>query len=234
MIKKIIAIAAMSFLAGCSFYPVSKETPIASQPEVADIVPVFGEYKPVKYSQLIIQELIDTDNNIVRMPVHIMSGATYWKDGYYVVPNIFVDDTKSCVDCLVTFVKATDIDDKQGIVDSKIEWRERKDGEYTFSGWIGRNGVTYYSYLYDLAQPVTGAKFVQNMNIIIEPKTRTVQVATVTPVGIMAGAPMFSVDQKIIGMTLAFDNLTIDSKNTVYISKSEIEKDWQVFQKSIK
>jgi hypothetical protein len=230
MIKKIIAMAVMTVLAGCSFYPVSKE----ANPSIVDIVPIYGEYKPVTYSQTIIEELVDADNNVNHVPVNVMSGATYWKDGYYVVPNIFFDETKSCVDCLVNFVKAEAIDRKQGITDSKIEWRERQDGEYTFSGWIGRNNVTYYSYIIDMSQPVTGAKFVQNRNTIIEPMTRTLHVGSVTPAGIMAGAPLFSVDQKIIGMTMAFDNLTIDSKNTVYISKSEIEKDWAVFQKSIK
>lgn len=230
MIKKIIAMAAMTFLAGCSFYPVSKET----TPAVADIVPIYGEYKPVTYSQTIVEELVDTENNVNHIPVNVMSGATYWKDGYYVVPNIFFDEKKSCVDCLVNFVKAEHIDRKQGITDSIIEWRERQDGEYTFSGWIGRNNVTYYSYIIDMSQPVKGAKFVQNRNTIIDPMTRTLHVGSVTPAGIMAGAPLFSVDQKIIGMTMAFDNLTIDSKNTVYISKSEIEKDWAVFQKSIK
>lgn len=230
MIKKIIAIAAMTFLSGCSFYPVSKE----ANPSVADIVPIYGEYKPVTYSQTIIEELVDADNNVNHIPVNIMSGATYWKDGYYVVPNIFFDETKSCVDCLVNFVKAENIDGKQGVADSKIEWRERQDGEYTFSGWIGRNNVTYYSYIIDMSQPVKGAKFVQNRNTIIDPMTRTLHVGSVMPAGIMTGAPLFSVDQKIIGMTMAFDNLTIDPKNTVYISKSEIEKDWAVFQKSIK
>jgi hypothetical protein len=230
MIKQIIAMAAITLLAGCSFYPVSKET----KTSVTDIVPIYGEYKPVTYSQTIIEELVDADKNVNHVPVNVMSGATYWKDGYYVVPNIFVDEKKSCVDCLVTFVKSENIDRKQGITDSKIEWRERQDGEYTFSGWIGRNGVTYYSYIIDMAQPVTGAKFVQNRNTVIDPMTRTIHVGSVTPAGIMAGAPLFSVDQKIIGMTMTFDNLTIDSKNTVYISKSEIEKDWAVFQKSIK
>jgi hypothetical protein len=230
MIKQIIAMAAITLLAGCSFYPVSKET----KTSVTDIVPIYGEYKPVTYSQTIIEELVDADKNVNHVPVNVMSGATYWKEGYYVVPNIFVDEKKSCVDCLVTFVKAENIDRKQGITDSKIEWRERQDGEYTFSGWIGRNGVTYYSYIIDMAQPVTGAKFVQNRNTVIDPMTRTIHVGSVTPAGIMAGAPLFSVDQKIIGMTMTFDNLTIDSKNTVYISKSEIEKDWAIFQKSIK
>ena len=230
MIKKIIAIAAMTLLAGCSFSQLSKE----AKPAVDDIVPFFGEYKPVKYSQVIVVETIDDSKNVTRTPVHVMSAATYWKDGYYVVPNIFQDESKSCVDCLVTFVKSEDIDDNHGVVDSKIEWRERQDGEYTFSGWIGRNGVTYYSYIIDLSQPVKGAKFVQNFKTVIDPMTRTVHVGSVTPAGIMAGAPLFSADQKIIGMTMAFDNLTIDSKNTVYISKSEIEKDWKVFQKSIK
>lgn len=230
MIKQIIAMAAITLLAGCSFYPVSKETTTS----VADIVPIYGEYKPVTYSQTIIEELVDADKNVNHIPVNVMSGATYWKDCYYVVPNIFVDEKKSCVDCLVTFVKAEKIDRKQGITDSKIEWRERQDGEYTFSGWIGRNGVTYYSYIIDISQPVTGAKFVQNRNTIIDPMTRTLHVGSVTPAGIMAGAPLFSVDQKIIGITMAFDNLTIDSKNTVYLSKSEIEKDWAVFQKNIK
>jgi hypothetical protein len=230
MIKQIIAMAAITLLAGCSFYPVSKET----KTSVTDIVPIYGEYKPVTYSQTIIEELVDADKNVNHVPVNVMSGATYWKDGYYVVPNIFVDEKKSCVDCLVTFVKAENIDRKQGITDSKIEWRERQDGEYTFSGWIGRNGVTYYSYIIDMAQPVTGAKFVQNRNTVIDPMTRTIHVGSVTPAGIMAGAPLFSVDQKIIGMTMTFDNLTIDSTNTVYISKLEIEKDWAIFQKSIK
>lgn len=230
MIKPIIAMAVITLLAGCSFYPVSKET----QPAVADIVPIYGEYKPVTYSQTIVEEVVDTDKNVNHIPVNVMSGATYWKDGYYVVPNIFFDEQKSCVDCLVTFVKAENIDRKQGITDSKIEWRERQDGEYTFSGWIGRNGMTYYSYIIDMSQPVKGAKFVQNRNTIIDPMTRTLHVGSVTPAGIMAGAPLFSVDQKIIGMTMAFDNITIDSKNTVYISKSEIEKDWISFQKSIK
>lgn len=225
MIKKMLAMITMAVLAGCA-------TPNTST--VPDIVPIYGEYKPVMYSQTIIQEVIDEQKNVNRIPMHILSSATYWKDGYYVVPNIFVDDTKACVDCLVTFVKATDIDGKQGVVDSKIEWRERQDGEYMFSGWIGRGGMTYYSYLYDLAQPVTGAKFVQVMNTIIEPKTRTVQLANVMPAGIMAGSPLFAADQKIVGMTIAFDNLTIDPKNTVYLSKSEIEKDWAVFKKSIK
>ncbi len=225
MIKKMLAMITMAVLAGCA-------TPNTST--VPDIVPIYGEYKPVMYSQTIIQEVIDEQKNVNRIPMHILSSATYWKDGYYVVPNIFADDTKACVDCLVTFVKATDIDGKQGVVDSKIEWRERQDGEYMFSGWIGRGGMTYYSYLYDLAQPVTGAKFVQVMNTIIEPKTRTVQLANVMPAGIMAGSPLFAADQKIVGMTIAFDNLTIDPKNTVYLSKSEIEKDWAVFKKSIK
>lgn len=225
MIKKMLAMITMAVLVGCA-------TPNTST--VPDIVPIYGEYKPVMYSQTIIQEVIDEQKNVNRIPMHILSSATYWKDGYYVVPNIFADDTKACVDCLVTFVKATDIDGKQGVVDSKIEWRERQDGEYTFSGWIGRNGMTYYSYIIDMAQPVKGAKFVQNRNTVIDPMTRTLHVGSVTPAGIMAGAPLFSVDQKIIGMTMTFDNLTIESKNTVYISKSEIEKDWAVFQKSIK
>lgn len=225
MIKKMLAMITMAVLLGCA-------TPNTST--VPDIVPIYGEYKPVTYSQTIIEELVDADKNVNHIPVNIMSGATYWKDGYYVVPNIFFNDTKACVDCLVTFVKATDIDGKQGVVDSKIEWRERQDGEYTFSGWIGRNGMTYYSYIIDMAQPVKGAKFVQNRNTVIDPMTRTLHVGSVTPAGIMAGAPLFSVDQKIIGMTMTLDNLTIDSKNTVYISKSEIGKDWEVFQKSIK
>lgn len=226
MIKKILAMLTMAVLAGCSM-PAPKNT-------VPDIVPIYGEYKPVKYSQTIIQELIDDDKNVNRIPVHVMSAATYWKDGYYVIPNIFYDEKNSCLNCLVTFVQAEDIDGRQGVVDSKIEWRERTNGEYTFSGWIGRNGVTYYSYVIDMGKPVTGAKFVQNFNTVIEPMTRTLYVGNVTPVGIMAGAPLFGVDQKIIGMTLAIDNLTIDSKNTVYISKNEIEKDWQVFKRNIK
>lgn len=231
MIKRILVMAAGLFLVACSSKDVTTNN---NQPVVSDIVPIYGEYKPVKYSQTVIQETIDTDNNVVRTPTHLMSGATYWKDGYYVVPNIFSGETTACVNCLVTFVKAEDIDGKQGVVDSKISWRERTDGEYTFSGWIGRNGVTYYSYIYDLSTPVKGAKFVQNFNTVIDPMTRTLYVGAVSPAGIMAGAPLFSTDSHIIGMTFSLDNVTIDPKNTLYIDKNEIEKDWKIFKNNQK
>lgn len=227
MIKRIIVMAAGLLLVACSSKDVTTNH---NQPVVADIVPVYGEYKPVKYSQTVIQETIDADNNVVRTPTHVMSGATYWKDGYYVIPNIFSGEATACTNCLVTFVKSEDIDGKQGVVDSKISWRERTDGEYTFSGWIGRNGVTYYSYIYDLSSSIKGAKFVQNFNTVIEPMTRTLHVGTVTPAGIMAGSPLFSTDNKIIGMTISLDNVTIEPKHTLYIDKNEIEKDWKTFK----
>lgn len=249
MIKKILVMATALLLVACSSKNIITDH---KQPVVADIVPIYGQYKPVKYSQTVIQETIDTDNNVVRTPVHVMSGATYWKDGYYVVPNIFSVESTACANCLVTFVKAEDIDGKQGLVDNKISWRERTDGEYTFSGWIGRNGFTYYSYIYDLSSPLKGAKFVQNFNTVIEPMTRTLYVGTVTNsvlmpdspllnnnskivavdslTGIIAGSPLFSTDNKIIGMTLSLANVTIEPKHTLYIDKNEIEKDWATFK----
>lgn len=249
MIKQILVMVTVLLLGACSSKDVTTNP---NKPVVADIVPVYGEYKPVKYSQTVIQETIDTDNNVVRTPTHVMSGATYWKNGYYVVPNIFSGEATACENCLVTFVKSEDIDGSQGVVDSKISWRERTDGEYTFSGWIGRNGFTYYSYIYDLSSPVKGAKFVQNFNTVIEPMTRTLYVGTVANsvlmpdstlfnnnskivavaslTGIIPGSPLFSTDNKIIGMTLSLENVTIEPNHTLYIDKNEIEKDWKTFK----
>lgn len=221
MIKHILAMTVILFLTGCS-------SGLWSTDKRSDVVPVFGEYKPVTYSQTLIEESVDADKNVTRTPVHVTSAATYWKNGYYVVPNTFLNEKKPCVNCLVTFVKTEDIDCKQGVV-SNIEWAERKNSEYTFSGWVGRNNITYYSYVYDLAEPVTGHVFIQHMNSVNEPTTRTLYTGSVTPAGIMAGAPLFNADQKIVGMVVAFDNLTINPKNTLYIDKSEVEKDWETF-----
>lgn len=224
MIKQILAIASIALLAGCSFVGNKKNDVNESM--------TYGNYKPVFHSQVIVDELVDNHKNVIHVPMHVISNATYWRDGYYVIPNIFLDKAKSCENCLVSFIKAEDI---QGVKDDhtdKVEWRERQADEYTFSGWLGRDGVIHYVYLLDLNKSITEDQFALKFNVTKNYKARTFHMANVTPAGIMPGAPLIGVDQKIIGMTIAFDNIPMKGNNTFYLSKSEIEKDWAVFNQN--
>lgn len=221
MIKQIFAVAAIAILAGCSF--------VGGKKDVVNDSMTYGHYKPVFHSQVIVDELVDNHKNVIHVPMHVISNATYWRDGYYVIPNIFLDKAKSCENCLVSFIKAEDI---QGVKDEqteKVQWRERRADEYTFSGWLGRDGVVHYAYLLDLNKSTTEDQFALKFNVTNDHKLRTVHIANVAPAGIMPGAPLIGVDQKIIGMTIAFDNIPMKGSNTFYLSKSEIEKDWAVF-----
>ena len=221
MIKQLFAIATIAFLAGCSF--------IGGHKDVVNESMTYGHYKPVFHSQVIVDELVDNHKNVIHVPMHVISNATYWRDGYYVIPNIFLDNANSCENCLVSFIKADYI---QGVKDSQtehVEWRERQPNEYTFSGWLGRDGAVHYAYLLDLDKSAVEDQFALKFNVTKNHKSRTAHIANVSPAGIMSGAPLIGVDQKIIGMTIEFDNIPMKGSNTFYLSKSEIEKDWTVF-----